>query len=101
MENFKQVVNLYYNAQLKQNLKEQNYQVGHPILKGLLIIQGYKIFQLVMIIFSCAYFLGLIWHIITKDLIDWRNVQPIDVYQGNVTFYTWPDYGFMLPEDSA
>lgn len=51
-----------------------------------------------MIIFSCAYFLGIIWHIIAKDAIDWRNVNPIDVFQGNTTFYTTPSYALEIDD---
>ena len=47
-----------------------------------------------MIIFAAAYFLGIVWHIITKDVIDWRTKGPIDVYMGYTTFYTNEDFGF-------
>lgn len=39
-------------------------------------------------IFACSYFLGILWHIYAKDLSNWENHTTIDVYNGNLTFYT-------------
>jgi len=61
-------------------------------MRALLIVKFYRIFQLVIIIFACSYFLGIIWHIFVKDFMDWENVPVIDVYNGYYTFYTWESY---------
>ena len=82
-----------------KNIAENNYGQPYPIRKALLIVQFYKIVQLVIIIFACSYFLGIFWHIIVKDLEDWENVQFGDVYNGYYTFYTLPDYGFQFDDD--
>lgn len=48
---------------------------------------------------ACSYFLGIIWHIITKDLIAWDVEEFYDVYQGYITFYTYSGHGFQFDED--
>lgn len=48
---------------------------------------------MVSIIFGLSYFVGIIWHIIVKDLVPWENIPDTDVYNGDVTFYTYEDYG--------
>jgi hypothetical protein len=57
-------------------------------------VKFYRILQLVIIILTCSYFLGILWHIITKDLVRWDEELYYDVYQGYNTFYIDPDYGF-------
>lgn len=63
-------------------------------MKALLLIKIYSICQLVIIILTCAYFLGIFWHIITKDCIQWDQENLYDVYEGYGYFFTNEDYGF-------
>ena len=92
VEQFKQIVHDHYNQQLERNIKQGNENSNYPIMRALLIVQFYRIVQLVIIIFGCSYFLGIFWHIIVKDL---ETTEPSlnDVFNGGLTFYTYPDYG--------
>ena len=91
VEKFKQLVKEYYNKQLENNLRKNNNK-SYPIMRALLLVQFYRIFQLVIIIFACSYFLGIVWHIIVKDFEDWEQVGSVDVHNGYETFYTWESY---------
>lgn len=71
---------------------KHDIEKSYPTLKIIHIVQYYKIFQLILLIFACSYFLGILWHIYAKDLSDWENHTSIDVYHGNLTFYTKPGY---------
>lgn len=53
-----------------------------------------------LIIFSCSYFLGILWFIICKDFFEWENHNDIDVYREYNTFYTLEDYGFQLEKSN-
>lgn len=64
----------------------------------LTIVQFYKIFQLVLLIFACSYFLGILWHIYAKDLSGWETHATVDVYKGLDTFYTLDDYKLQQEE---
>ena len=63
VENFKHIVSKYYSKQLQQNVKDNNNKDGYPIMKTIMIVQIYKITQLVIVIFACSYFLGVFWYI--------------------------------------
>jgi len=93
------LVKEYYNKQLERNLKKNNNE-SYPIMRALLIIQFYKIIQLVIIIFSFSYFLGIVWHIIVKDFEDWEKVDNYDIFNGNKTFYTWDSYYLQYEDDT-
>mmetsp|Transcript_38858 Transcript_38858/g.59061 ORF Transcript_38858/g.59061 Transcript_38858/m.59061 type:complete len:195 (+) Transcript_38858:2050-2634(+) len=67
-------------------------------MRALLIVQFYRIIQLVILIFACSYFFGLLWHIIVKDFEDWANVTVIDVHNGYGTFYTWYSYNLQFDD---
>ena len=65
------------------------------------LVHSYQILQLILIIFSLAYFLGLLWYIICQNVINWElhasneiSLENIDVYRGFDTFYISEDYGF-------
>lgn len=68
VEKFKQIVYEIYNQELEKNLR-LGVDKPYPILKALLMIKIYSICQLVIIILTCSYFLGILWHIITKDCV--------------------------------
>ena len=55
-----------------------------PILKTLMLIQIYKIFRLVIIIFTSSYFLGIIWHIFVCDMQTTVYIDPNDKSLGPV-----------------
>jgi hypothetical protein len=50
----------------------------------------YKITSLLVIIISLAYFLGLFWVIITKDLLDWRH--SVDGIRDEDNFYEYFEF---------
>ena len=91
MEKFRQIVKEYYNKELDKNLRS-NSNKTYPIVRAILLVQFYRIFQLVIVIFACSYFLGIFWHILIKDFQDWQLVQAVDVFNNYATFYTWEDY---------
>lgn len=43
-----------------------------------MLIQIYKIFRLVIIIFTSSYFLGILWHIFVCDLQTTEWIDPLD-----------------------
>ena len=65
---------------------------GYPIAIALIIVNVFKIVKIVATIFALAYFFGIIWYIIIKDLIAWDNVTNIDVFNEQVAFYTYEAY---------
>jgi hypothetical protein len=94
VEKVKSIVQEYYTRQLKFNIKNNITDAGsaYPILKAILIVQCYKLIQIIIIILTISYFFGILWHIITKDIIKWDVKEFYDVYHGYTTFYTFPDY---------
>ena len=63
----------HHNRNLLQAVEQENFGYFYPIVKVLNAVYKYKIISLLVIILSLAYFLGLIWIIITKDLLDWKH----------------------------
>ena len=68
VDRIKQYINAYYNQILEKAVRENNEEESYPILKALMYVQIYKIFRLVVIIFTLSFFLGIIWHIFVVDL---------------------------------
>ena len=52
----------------------------------------------IAIILSSSYFLGIFWKIIVTNVIDWRQNDLVDVYNGYSTFYSEESYGFVNKE---
>lgn len=75
VQRIKQLVSDYYNTRLQQNVKKGIQDDGYPILKQLNIMQVYKIFRLIIVIFVTSYFLGILWHIYVCDL----QVPPMNL----------------------
>ena len=73
VEKFKTLVADHHNKNLLQAVKQENFQYFYPIVKVINAVYKYKIASLLVIIISLAYFLGLIWIIITKDFLDWSH----------------------------
>jgi hypothetical protein len=63
IERFKEAINDYYNRKLELAVKNNSSENAYPIVRALFFVQIYKIFRLVVIIFTSSYFLGIIWHI--------------------------------------
>lgn len=101
VEKFKQIVNEYYTKELETNIRNGNHGdlFAYPILNALLIVQFYRVLQLVIIIFACSFFLGIFWHIYIKDV---ETTYPLlqDVYHGSNTFYRLEDYRFISNPES-
>lgn len=75
--------------------------IPYPTITVINIVHSYQILQIVLIIFSLAYFLGILWFIICENFINWEhalssepNLLSMDVYRGLNTFYIYEDYGF-------
>ena len=63
VENFKQIINEFYDKELTHSIKVNNTKYHYPIAWSLKIIKAYEIFALVIIIFTTSFFLGIIWKI--------------------------------------
>lgn len=50
-----------------------------------MLVQIYKIFRLIVIIFTSSYFLGILWHIFVCDLQRTEWIDPDDKSLGAVT----------------
>ena len=59
------------------------------------MVISFKISQLVVLIFSCSFFLGIFWIIITRDILEWENSENYDVYNQKESFYSFESYGFI------
>ena len=93
VEKVKGFINTYYSKQLQSNIRKGNDE-NYPTMKIMYMVQIYKILLIVLVIFSCSYFLGLMWLIVCKDIYPWEEHTGIDVYKGTDTFYTYEGYGF-------
>ena len=67
VDRIKQSICDYYNKKLSYAVQNKIEKEGYPILKALMYVQIYKIFRLVILIFSSSYFLGIFWHIFVCD----------------------------------
>ena len=101
VDNFKQLINEYYDKQLQYSIKNNNTAYYYPIKFALKTVKAYEIFALIIIIFTISYFFGVIWIIITKDIENWQYLSHFDVYQGYQSFYGYDGYGFIHKERTA
>jgi len=76
----------------------ENFTYHYPILRRLKTIYFYRIIQIIIIIISCSYFLGIFWRIFVHEIIDWEHWDTWDVYNGQESFYANPDFGFVDEE---
>ena len=83
VDRFKGTISDFYNKALEKNVKEGKFE-HFPILKALMIVQVYKIFRLVIIIFTSSYFLGILWHIYVCDVQTTEWIDPNDKSKGPV-----------------
>ena len=67
VERIRQLINDHYNQKLQHDVLNGIESEGYPILKALMYLEIYKIFRLVIIIFTSSYFLGILWHIYVCD----------------------------------
>lgn len=65
---------------MQDNIESESY----PILKALMLVQMYKIFRLIVIIFTSSYFLGILWHIFVCDIQVTEWIDPDDKSLGPV-----------------
>jgi hypothetical protein len=72
------VINDYYNRKLERSVRNNSDDNAYPILRALFFVQIYKIFRLVIIIFTSSYFLGIIWHIMVSDVFVTNWIDPND-----------------------
>ena len=84
VDRFKQSINDYYNKKLEENVRKGIEGEHYPILKALMLVQVYKIFRLVIIIFTSSYFLGILWHIYVCDVQTTYWIDPFDLSLGPV-----------------
>ena len=75
VERIRQLINDHYNQKLQNDVLNNIESEGYPILKALMYLEIYKIFRLVIIIFTSSYFLGILWHIYVCD-IEYAYMTP-------------------------
>lgn len=77
VERIRQLINDYFNKKLQYDVINEIESDGYPILKALMYLEIYKIFRLVIIIFTSSYFLGILWHIWVCD-IEKPQLTPLE-----------------------
>ena len=70
VEKFKIVVTNYHEKNLRNAVLKDKFDYFYPIMKVINAVYSYKIASLLVVIISLAYFLGLIWIIISRDLME-------------------------------
>ena len=78
----KQIIGGHYNRILYNAVKNNDETTRYNILRSLMLVQLYKIFRLVVIIFTSSYFLGIFWHIFVQDVQVTEYVEEDDYYSG-------------------
>jgi hypothetical protein len=73
VESFKTLVADHHNRNLLKAVEQDNFGYYYPIVNVINAVYKYKITSLLVIILSLAYFLGLIWIIITKDFLQEKD----------------------------
>jgi len=68
VDRIKQSINDFYNKRLNHAVQNNIETEGYPILRALMLVQLYKIFRLVILIFASSYFVGIFWHIFVCDI---------------------------------
>ena len=76
------------------NIQKGDYDKPFPIMRVQLILVVFKMSQLAIIIFSCSFFVGVLWLICVRDIQDWDNLSYYDVYNLDLSFIETEDYGF-------
>lgn len=76
-------------------MQKNDHDFNFPIVFVIMVVHVYSLFSIIVTIFAISYFLGIFWLIFVRDIEDWQNISIFDVYQGYVTFYTYPDYSFV------
>lgn len=80
MEKFKAIINDYYNKKLLHSVLTNDNTFSFPIMKVIKAVGAYQILTIIIIIFSCSYFLAIFWHIFIADIEDWKLNNTYDVY---------------------
>ena len=93
VEKFKVVINFYYQNKLNEAVASENFQFHYPIMGIIKMVYFYRVIQIIVIIMSTAYFLGIFWRIYVHEIIDWQHWDSIDVFNGQESFYT--NFGFV------
>mmetsp|Transcript_37524 Transcript_37524/g.57481 ORF Transcript_37524/g.57481 Transcript_37524/m.57481 type:complete len:550 (+) Transcript_37524:1340-2989(+) len=83
VDRIKQSITNYYNHRLQNAVHNNIEEESYPILNSLLFVQFYKIFRLIILIFTSSYFLGIVWHIYVVDIQVTSYING-DFYQGAV-----------------
>ena len=96
VQKFQTLLMAYFDREKELNITTRAYQdESFPILRIQLLIISFKITQLVVLILSCSYFLGIFWIVICRDIMDWQNIETYDVYNQYLSFYSNEDYEFI------
>ena len=85
VDRIKQTINDHYNKILQTAVENNVESKSYPILKALMLVQIYKIFRLIIIIFTSSYFLGILWHILVCDVQKTEWIDPNDHTAGAKT----------------
>ena len=95
VEKFKGLLDNFYERQLNEAVKRENFTYHYPILKKVKYVYSYRIIQILVISLGSSYFLGLLWRIFTTKIIDWKSNEILDLFNGYDTFYSHEDYGWV------
>ena len=64
-----------YDLQLEEAVRNDNFTYHREIVIELMFFYFYRVFESIVIIFSCSYFFGVAWRIFTSMYIDYENNQ--------------------------
>ena len=83
VDKIKKSIQYHYEMQLYDS-KTGKYKDGkyYPTLKVLNLVRIYKIFRLVIIIFTSSFFLGILWYIYITDIQEDEYISPSDHSKG-------------------
>eukprot|EP00347_Sterkiella_histriomuscorum_P018178 403346494 len=79
--NFKQIVKTYYDGKLNRvlknaSMKHDQLQDNNNIMLQIMINYAFRVFRLVVVIFSISYFIGTLWYIFTWQIDDPTDTRP-------------------------
>lgn len=88
---FKNLIKTYYEFKLKKvlanpHLKHDQYKDNNNIMAQIMISYAFRVFRLIMIMFTISYFIGTLWYIFVWQMTE-SHSDGNDIYENFYTFY--------------
>ena len=68
VENFKDAIKKIFEKRLDKAVAANITHGSYPIMTQMFIVYIYRIFRLIVIIFTVAYFIGILWYIYVAQI---------------------------------